>query len=89
MNYYDDELLLQHMEKHGLGKRMDNQTYKQPDWAECQIYRMSGLVEDKCEHGVGHPNAEWMEKHDPDGSEMFGIHGCDGCCNPMVSHATQ
>lgn len=55
--------------------------YKKPDWAIDQIVRASGLVEDICEHGVGHPNIEWMKKHDPDGKLMMGVHGCDGCCS--------
>jgi len=53
--------------------------YKQPDWAVGQIERMSGLIEDECKHGVGHPNDEWLKAH-PDKPEM-GIHGCDGCCS--------
>lgn len=54
--------------------------YKQPPWAISQQKRMSGLVEDTCCHGVGHPNKEWLQKHDPTGQKMFGVHGCDGCC---------
>ncbi len=54
--------------------------YKRPKWSIGQAYRMSGLVEDLCEHGVGHPNKEWLKKHDPDGKLRFGVHGCDGCC---------
>ena len=54
--------------------------YARPVWAKEQIIRMSGLVEDICEHGVGHPNMDWLAKHDPEGKKMFGVHGCDGCC---------
>ena len=54
--------------------------YPQPAWAVNQIVRETGLVEDVCEHGVGHPNREWLRVHDPDGSKMLGVHGCDGCC---------
>ena len=54
--------------------------YKKPEWAVKQITRISGLVEDVCKHGVGHPNREWIKEHDPDGERGFGIHGCDGCC---------
>ena len=55
--------------------------YKKPDWAVDQITRGSGLVEDVCEHGVGHPNIEWLEAYkDHPQIEAFGVHGCDGCC---------
>lgn len=54
--------------------------YKAPEWAIQQVIRSSGLVEDICEHGVGHPNREWIEAH-PDAPEWLQIHGCDGCCN--------
>ena len=53
--------------------------YSKPDWADGQTTRMSGLVEDTCSHGVGHPNREWLEQH-PDKPEL-GTHGCAGCCN--------
>ena len=59
---------------------IDQKLYPKPDWAVRQIVRVHGLVEDICEHGVGHPNIEWLKFHDPDGSKRFGIHGCDGCC---------
>ena len=61
--------------------------YKKPTWAVKQITRSSGLVEDLCCHNYGHPNAEWMQKHDPDGERGFGTHGCDGCCNPNMKKA--
>jgi hypothetical protein len=54
--------------------------YNKPDWAVKQIVRANGLIEDVCEHGVGHPNRDWMKLHDPDGEKGCGIHGCDGCC---------
>jgi len=41
-----------------------------------QIIRETGLVEDICEHGVGHPNPKSLKKM-PEG---FDIHGCCGCC---------
>ena len=53
--------------------------YKKPKWAVKQMIRMSGLVEDICEHGVGHPNEEWIKAHP--GEEHFICHGCDGCCD--------
>jgi hypothetical protein len=55
--------------------------YFKPEWAVQQIWRASGLLEDVCAHGVGHPNSEWLETHDPDGKRCFGVHGCDGCCH--------
>ena len=55
--------------------------YDKPSWATQQVTRASGLVEDKCEHGVGHPNVEWLKTHDPTGSGAYGVHGCDGCCS--------
>lgn len=54
--------------------------YEKPEWAIKQIIRETGLVEDVCKHGVGHPNIEYLKEHDPDGSKAFGVHGCDGCC---------
>lgn len=47
-----------------------------PEWAEQQVVRETGLVEDICSHGVGHPNLVWLKAH-PNAS---GVHGCDGCC---------
>jgi len=55
-------------------------SYEMPGWAVCQVVRLGGLVEDVCEHGVGHPNRAWLAEHDPDGSRLLGVHGCDGCC---------
>lgn len=52
--------------------------YKKPKWAISQNVRLSGLVEDICVHGVGHPNAQWIAEHP--GSDSL-IHGCDGCCS--------
>ena len=59
--------------------------YSQPSWAIHQIVRIDrigNMVEDVCEHGVGHPNREWLKDHDPDGELGFGIHGCceEMCC---------
>ena len=54
--------------------------YEKPDWAIKQIERGSGLIEDICEHGIGHPNKEWLEENDPDDTMKFSVHGCDGCC---------
>lgn len=54
--------------------------YKKPEWAVQQIIRETGLVEDVCKHGVGHPNNDWLDEHDPEDKNGFSIHGCDGCC---------
>jgi hypothetical protein len=56
-------------------------TITSPTWAVDQIRRETGLIEDICEHGVGHPNAHWLKVHDPKGKKLFSIHGCDGCCS--------
>lgn len=57
--------------------------YKKPDWAIKQIFR-DGMVEDICEHGVGHPNEKWyremIKKHGKEEGQWYGVHGCDGCC---------
>ena len=54
--------------------------YKKPHWAIAQIVRETGLVEDLCEHGCGHPNTEWLQENDPDGKKRLSVHGCCGCC---------
>jgi hypothetical protein len=56
-------------------KKVPN-VYLKPDWATYQCIRQSGLVEDICEHGVGHPNSEYLRTHPKANS----VHGCDGCC---------
>jgi hypothetical protein len=55
--------------------------YSKPKWAIQQVTKASGLVEDICKHGIGHPNREWLKEHDPKGNYGWGIHCCDGCCN--------
>jgi hypothetical protein len=61
--------------------KVDQTLYPKPEWASHQIIRLGNLVEDVCrEHNIGHPNAEWLKLHDPDGLKGFGIHGCCGCC---------
>jgi hypothetical protein len=60
--------------------------FKSPDWAISRIYRYEGdewIVEDTCEHGVGHPNVEWLLSLPED--KRFGIHGCCGyrCCHKL------
>lgn len=45
-----------------------------------QIRRESGLIENICKCGVGHPSAgsiNWMKIN---GIKYMGVHGCCGCC---------
>ena len=51
-----------------------------------RIRRASGLVEWKCEHGIGHPDlysASVMDKLHGHKSGTWGIHGCceHNCCS--------
>ena len=55
--------------------------YPRPPWAVRQLVRETGLLEDVCEHGVGHPNRAWLAEYDPHGERRWGVHGCDGCCS--------
>ena len=55
--------------------------YGKPKWAVQQIVRLSGLVEDVCKHGVGHPNKKFLDLHPKMRENGYGIHGCDGCCH--------
>jgi hypothetical protein len=50
---------------------------QQPKWAVGYINRR-WVVEDLCEHGIGHPNAVWLRGR----PGWAGVHGCDGCCRP-------
>lgn len=76
-----EEILLDIMEEEAnIDAEIDQKLYQKPEWAVKQVVRASGLVEDICEHGIGHPNGPWMKIHDPNGEQGFGIHGCDGCC---------
>lgn len=62
---------------------IDQSLYPKPEWAVKQIVRSSGLVEDICECGTGHPNLEYLKRWDPDGRLCMGIHGCceNSCCS--------
>lgn len=56
----------------------------QPKWAVEQITRWSGLIEDVCKHGVGHPNKDYLDGYTTRWGDKHGldVHGCDGCCTP-------
>lgn len=54
--------------------------WKKPAWAINQIIRETGLVEDICKCGVGHPNREFLSKN----KGYSGIHGCCGCCSKKI-----
>ena len=55
--------------------------YKKPFWAVDQITRETGLVEDVCKCGVGHPNRAFMLAN----KSFSGVHGCCGCCRQGVT----
>jgi hypothetical protein len=59
--------------------------YKKPKWSEGQVVRTSGLVEDTCKHGVGHPNKDFLKGK----KSQNEIHGCDGCCNDQFVDANK
>jgi hypothetical protein len=61
---------------------IDQTLYKKPDWAIDQIVRSSGLVENICRHGIGHPHPASVAELEKAGIMSMGIHGCDGCCTP-------
>ena len=75
-----EQLLAVMEEEANIDVEIDQDLYPMPEWAVGQVVRSNGLVEDLCEHGIGHPNVRWMNIHDPDGELGYGIHGCDGCC---------
>jgi len=82
MNRTTEEILLSIMkEEANIDAEINQELYPKPEWAVNQIVRASGLVEDICQHHVGHPNISWLRLHDPDGEKGFGIHGCcQGLC---------
>lgn len=59
---------------------IDQKKYPKPSWAVSQLVRETGLIEDVCEHGVGHPNIEWLNEHS---ERHWSIHGCEGCCSQI------
>ena len=63
---------------------------KPPPKGWTRIHRLSGLVEDVCPHGVGHPNPESIKimdaKGPPGARGTWGVHGCceSHCCGKRV-----
>jgi len=54
-----------------------------PKWAKSRKYCFTGevlIIEDVCEHGVGHPNPAWLETLPEEQGKAFRVHECDGCC---------
>lgn len=49
-----------------------------------RLTRASGLVEQVCPHGCGHPDPDSIRRMDQAGAPgnrgTWGVHGCDGCC---------
>lgn len=62
--------------KSSVGRKL----YPKAKWAVQRLIRETGLQEDICRHGIGHPNQGWMKQHDSTGEGYWGVHGCDGCC---------
>jgi len=62
------------------GDDVDQSKYPRPDWAVRQTVRASGLVENVCEHGIGHPHPASVKEFEDRGIMSMGEHGCDGCC---------
>lgn len=60
---------------------MTRNKYEKPAWAIAQLIRMSGLLEDICEHGVGHPNQAFLDANKEMFDKGYSIHDCDGCCS--------
>jgi len=53
------------------------------------IRRETGLVENICEHGIGHPaygSALYQDAIRGDEDGAWGVHGCDGCCQDPEWH---
>lgn len=60
----------------------DQSIYPRPEWAVDQIVRASGLVENVCKHGIGHPHPMSVKRFEEIGIKSMDVHGCDGCCMP-------
>jgi len=63
-----------------IDSEVDQTIYPRPEWAVKQIVRSSGLVENVCSHGIGHPHPVSIAKFEKIGITSMGVHGCDGCC---------
>lgn len=59
---------------------VDQELYPKPEWAVEQIVRASGLVENVCCHGVGHPHPASVAEFEKVGIMSMNVHGCDLCC---------
>lgn len=42
-----------------------------------------GVLERHCSHGCGHPDPDDLAYHESQGRGALGVHGCDGCCEPV------
>lgn len=42
----------------------------------------TGLLERICEHGIGHPDVDYLHAREESGEDItfMGVHSCDGCC---------
>lgn len=42
----------------------------------------NGLLERICEHGIGHPDIDYLNAREESGEDItfMGVHSCDGCC---------
>lgn len=41
----------------------------------------NGMMERVCEHGIGHPDPDYVKYMARQGNNWAGTHGCDGCCS--------
>ena len=70
-------------------KRLGEYNYPKPKWAKKQIIRESGLIENICKHGVGHPHimsAKEIAKRYNHTIKTWMTHGCcmDECCRRLL-----
>ena len=61
-------------------KEQLDKLYPKPEWAIRQLMRETGLVEDVCKCGIGHPNSKHLAEIEAEGMVGWGVHGCCGCC---------
>ena len=76
----EDQLIVIMDGECNIDAEVDQSIYPRPDWAVDQIVRASGLVENICRHGVGHPHPASVTEFEEIGITHMGTHGCDGCC---------